>query len=40
MWINIRKKAYYIFTLGSDPDDVIRNAFKAFDKDGLISSEV
>ncbi|XP_014277029.1 myosin regulatory light chain 2 [Halyomorpha halys] len=25
---------------GSDPDDVIRNAFKAFDKDGLISSEV
>ncbi|KAG6822026.1 hypothetical protein H0H92_015599 [Tricholoma furcatifolium] len=24
---------------GSDPDDVIRNAFKAFDNDGLINSE-
>jgi Ca2+-binding EF-hand superfamily protein len=24
---------------GSDPDDVIRTAFKAFDKDGLINSE-
>ncbi|WP_219229856.1 EF-hand domain-containing protein, partial [Neisseria meningitidis] len=24
---------------GSDPDDVIRNAFKAFDKEGLINSE-
>lgn len=24
---------------GADPDDVVRNAFKAFDKDGLIDGE-
>lgn len=32
-------KTLFSKKLGSDPDDVIRTAFKAFDKEGLINGE-